>query len=54
MREVGAIVLVDGEAETTLEGSDMILEEIGILIKVDCFECKLSQSFTPICICAGV
>lgn len=52
--EVGAIVLVDGQTETTLEGSYMILEEVGVLIKVDCLESEFSKSFSAVCVCAGV
>ena len=42
VREIGAIVLVNGKAEPTLEGSDMIFKEVRILIKVNRFECKFS------------
>ena len=30
--EVGAIVLVDGEAETAFEGADMVFEEVGVFV----------------------
>ena len=42
VREVGAIVLMDGEAEPTLEGSNVIFEEVGIFVKIDRFEGELS------------
>lgn len=41
VRKVGAIVLVDGEAEPTLEGSNMVFEKVRIFVKVDCFEREL-------------
>ena len=30
--EVGAVVLVDGEAETAFEGADMVFEEVGVFV----------------------
>lgn len=30
--EVGAIVLVDGEAETAFEGADMVFEEVRVFV----------------------
>ena len=30
--EVGAIVLVDGEAETAFEGADVVFEEVGVFV----------------------
>lgn len=32
MGEVGAVILVDCETETALETSDVVLEEVGILV----------------------
>lgn len=32
MGEVGAVILVDGEAETAFEGADMVFEEVGVLV----------------------
>ena len=52
MREIRAIVLVDGKTKPAFERADMIFEEIRIFIKVNGFERKLSQSLPPIGICA--
>ena len=30
--EVGAVVLVDGEAEPAFEGADMVFEEVGVFV----------------------
>ena len=46
--EVGAIVLVDGEAETALEGADVVFEEVGIFVQVDCFEGEFAETFSPV------
>lgn len=33
--QVGAIILVDCEAETALEAADMVFEEVGVFVEVD-------------------
>ena len=35
MREVRAIVLVDGQAESAFEASDVVFEEVGVFFEVD-------------------
>jgi hypothetical protein len=37
MREVGAIVLVDGQTEAAFEASDVVFEEVGVFFEVDVF-----------------
>ena len=37
VREVGPVVLVHGQAEPALEGPDVVLEEVGVLVKDDGF-----------------
>ena len=32
MGQVGAVVLVDGEAETAFEGADMVFEEVRVFV----------------------
>ena len=49
--EVGAIVLVDCQTESTFEGSDVVLEEVGVFVEVDGFEGELSQTFSSIGVC---
>lgn len=46
--EIGTIVLMHREAKTTLEGADMVFEEIGVFIEIDRFQCKLSKTFASI------
>lgn len=46
--EVGAIILVDGEAEPALEGADMVLEEVRVFVEVDGFEGELAETFAPV------
>jgi len=48
VRQVGAIVLVDGEAEAALEAADVVLEEVGVLVEVDGFEGELAKSFAAV------
>jgi hypothetical protein len=48
--EVGAIVLVDCETESTFEGSDVVLEEVGVFIKIDGFEGEFAETFSSVCV----
>lgn len=48
MGEVGAIVLVDGEAEPAFEGADVVFEEVRVFVKVDGFERELAETFAPV------
>lgn len=52
--EVGAVVLVNGETETTLKASDMVFEEVGVFREVDVFECELTESFSSVGVGGGV
>lgn len=49
--EVGTVVLVNGQTEATFEASDMVLEDIRVLVEIDSFECELAKTFTTIGIC---
>jgi len=46
--EVGAVVLVDCQAETALEGADVVLEEVGIFVEVDGFEGEFAQTLAAV------
>lgn len=46
--EVGAVVLVNRQAETALEGADVVLEEVGVLVEVDGLERELAQAFAAV------
>ena len=49
--EVGAIVLVDGQTEPTLEGSDVVFEEVGVFVEIDGFEGEFSETLSSVCVC---
>jgi hypothetical protein len=46
--EVGAVVLVDGEAEAALKGAKMVAEDVGVLVEVDGLEGELAQALAPV------
>jgi hypothetical protein len=48
--EVGTIVLVDGQAESTFEGSDVVLEEVGIFVQVNSLESQFAQTLSSVSI----
>lgn len=48
MGEVGAIILVDGQAEATFEAADVVLEEVGVLVEIDGLESELSETLTAV------
>ena len=52
--EVGAVILVDCETQTTLEGADMIFEEVGVFVEVDGLKSEFPESFSTICVGSGM
>ena len=50
MREVGAVILVDSQAEAALEASDVVFEDVRIFLEIDGFKRKLAETFAPVCI----
>lgn len=46
--QVGAIVLMDGEAETTFEGANVVFEEVWVFVEVDGLQGEFSQTFTSV------
>ena len=46
--EVGAVVLVDGEAEAALEGAQVVLEDVGVLVEVDGLEGQLAEALATV------
>ena len=52
--EIGAIVLVYCEAETALEGADVIFEEVGVFVEIDGFEGEFAESFAAVGVRSGV
>lgn len=50
VREVRAIVLVHGQAETAFEAADVVLEEVRVFVEVDGFEGEFAQAFATVCV----
>ena len=46
--EIGAIILMYCEAETALEGADVVLEEVGVFVKIDGFKGEFAKSFAAV------
>lgn len=51
--EVGAIVLVDCQAEAALEATDVVLEEVGVFFEVDGFQRELAQALASVGVGCG-
>lgn len=49
--QVGAIVLVNCQAQAALEAADMIFEEVGVFVEVDGFECEFAEAFATVGVC---
>ena len=46
--EVGAVVLMNCEAESAFEAADVIFEEVGVFVQVDGFEGEFSETFATV------
>jgi hypothetical protein len=46
--EIRAVVLVDRQAKTALEATDVVLEEVRVLVEVDGLERELSETFSSV------
>jgi hypothetical protein len=51
VREIRAVVLVDGETQTALEAADVVLEEVRVLVEVDRLERELAETLSAVGIC---
>lgn len=51
--EVGAVILVDGQAEAAFEGADVVLEEVGVFVQVDGFQGELAQPLASVGVGGG-
>lgn len=51
MCEIGAIVLVHGEAEPAFKGADVVFEKVRVFVQVDGLEGELPETFTPVGVC---
>lgn len=52
--EIGAIILMYCEAETALKGADVVLEEVGVFVKIDGFKGEFAKAFAAIGVGGGV
>lgn len=52
--EVGAVVLVNSEAETAFKGADVVFEKVRVFVQVDGFEGEFAQSFAAVGVGGGV
>lgn len=51
MCEIRAVVLVDCQAQPAFKASDVVLEEVRVLVEVDCLKCELAEAFPTVGIC---
>lgn len=52
--KVGTVILVDSETKSALETSDVVLEEVGVFVEVDRFQCELAQTLTTVGVGCGL
>lgn len=45
---------MDSQTETALEATDMVLEEVWVLVKVDCLERELTETLSSVGIRRGL
>lgn len=45
---------MDCQAETAFKASDMVLEEVGVFVEVDCLEGELAKTLATVCVRCGV
>lgn len=50
MRQIRTVVLVDGQTQSAFEAADMVLEEVGVFVKVDRLQRELAQALAPVCV----
>jgi len=44
---------MDGQTEATFERPDVVLEEVGIFVEIDCFEGEFAEAFAAVGIGGG-
>lgn len=52
--KVGAVVLVNSQAQAAFEATDVVFEEVRVFVEVDVFERQFAESFAPVGIGGGV
>jgi len=53
MGKVRAIILMDSEAEPAFERADVVLEEVGVFVEIDCFEGEFAQALAAVGVGGG-
>ena len=48
VREVGAVVLVDGQTEPAFERAEMVPEDVWVLVEIDGFKGELAEPFASV------
>ena len=46
--EIRTVILVDRQAESALEGTNVVFEEVGIFVEVDGFEGEFAQALATV------
>jgi hypothetical protein len=44
---------VDCQAEAAFEAADVVFEEVGVFVEVDCLQGELAQALAPVGVCCG-
>ena len=53
MCEIGAVVLVYGQTESTFEAADVVFENVGVFVQVDGFEGEFAETFATVGVCCA-
>lgn len=48
VREVGAVVLVHGQAEAAFEAADVVFEKVWVFVEIYGFESEFAQAFAAV------
>jgi len=48
MCEVGAVILMHGQTETTFEGSNVVFEEVGVFVEIYGFESEFAKTLAAV------
>jgi hypothetical protein len=48
MGEVGTVILVDCQTETTFEGADVVLEKVRVFVEIDGFKGEFAQALATV------
>lgn len=45
---------MNSKTKSTFEAADVILEEVRVFVKIDCFKGEFAKTFATVCICSGL